>query len=81
MTSRISVRSLFVALLTWAAIAAEPTTQRPNFVVFIADDHTAIDSEPYGSTEVRTPQRYVVRHRAGKDMGYRAQSKADWTTA
>jgi len=48
--------SLFVALLTWAAIAAEPTTQRPNFVVFIADDHTAIDSEPYGSTEVRTPQ-------------------------
>ena len=55
------MKSLFrlpivVPLLTLAAIAAEPTTGRPNFVVFIADDHTMLDSEAYGSTEVRTPQ-------------------------
>ena len=30
-------------------------TGRLNFVVFIADDHSQLDSQAYGSTEVRTP--------------------------
>ena len=28
---------------------------QPNFVVFIADDHGALDSSPYGSKDARTP--------------------------
>ncbi len=31
------------------------TAARPNIVVFISDDHSQLDSQPYGSTEVRTP--------------------------
>ena len=37
------------------AAAAQPSP-RPNIVVFIADDHSQLDSQAYGSTEVRTPQ-------------------------
>ena len=40
-----------VAVLGATLVAATP----PNIVIFISDDHTQIDSEPYGSTEVRTP--------------------------
>ena len=28
---------------------------QPNIVVFISDDHSQLDSQAYGSTEVRTP--------------------------
>ncbi|XZE43061.1 sulfatase family protein [Pirellulaceae bacterium SH467] len=28
---------------------------KPNFVVFLSDDHSQRDSEPYGATDVRTP--------------------------
>ena len=40
----------FVAPLVAAQAAA-----LPNIVVFISDDHSQLDSEPYGSTEARTP--------------------------
>jgi N-sulfoglucosamine sulfohydrolase len=42
--------SLLLALFGFSS-AAEP----PNFVVFISDDHSQLDSQAYGSTEVRTP--------------------------
>lgn len=28
---------------------------KPNFVIFIADDHSQLDAQPYGSTDIRTP--------------------------
>ena len=28
---------------------------QPNIIVFISDDHSMLDSQAYGSTEVRTP--------------------------
>ncbi len=31
------------------------STKKPNFVVFIADDHSMLDSEAYGATDIRTP--------------------------
>ena len=37
------------------AVAAQ-SAPRPNIVVFISDDHSQLDSQAYGSTEVRTPQ-------------------------
>ena len=43
----------FLALLCASASAAD--AKRPNIVVFIADDHSQLDSQAYGSTEVRTP--------------------------
>ncbi len=43
-------------LLPFAALAADPAPARPNIVVFIADDHGMLDSQAYGSAEVRTPQ-------------------------
>ncbi|WP_414660332.1 sulfatase family protein [Horticoccus sp. 23ND18S-11] len=44
-----------LALALSAAPAAETKAARPNIVVFIADDHGMLDSQAYGSTEVRTP--------------------------
>ncbi len=38
-----------------SAMAAEPSARLLNIVVFIADDHSQADCEPYGSREVRTP--------------------------
>lgn len=35
--------------------AADPKSALPNIVVFISDDHSQLDSQPYGSAEVRTP--------------------------
>ena len=45
-------RFLLILLLCplLAALAAQP-----NIVVFISDDHSQLDSQAYGSTEVRTP--------------------------
>lgn len=45
------------ALLAWPVFlsAAAPQPPRPNIVVFISDDHSQLDSQAYGSTEVRTP--------------------------
>ncbi len=45
---------LALLLCSGESLAAGPGA-RPNVVVFISDDHSQRDSEPYGSTEVRTP--------------------------
>lgn len=44
-----------LGVMVFASIlqAAEPA--KPNIVVFISDDHGQLDSQAYGSTEVRTP--------------------------
>ena len=44
--------AFFVAPL---AAATTPSAPLPNIVVFISDDHGMLDSQAYGSTEVRTP--------------------------
>jgi N-sulfoglucosamine sulfohydrolase len=47
---------LFVALLLASVVALPAATpSKPNIVVFISDDHSQLDSQAYGSTEVRTP--------------------------
>lgn len=47
---------LCLGLATVASAAtATASPGRPNIVVFIADDHGMLDSQPYGSEEVRTP--------------------------
>lgn len=42
------------ALLSLPLFGAEKSAP-PNIVVFISDDHSMLDSEPYGSTDIRTP--------------------------
>ena len=44
-----------LVLLGSPLLAADKNPSRPNIVVFISDDHGHLDSEAYGSTEVRTP--------------------------
>ncbi len=43
--------TLIAAALLSLPLFAAP----PNIVVFISDDHSMLDSEPYGSTDIRTP--------------------------
>ncbi len=46
--------SFFVALGATAGLfAASPT--RPNLVIFLADDHSMLDSAVYGAKDVKTP--------------------------
>ena len=51
----------FIALFALLALsvagvyAADKRSSQPNIVVFISDDHSQLDSQAYGSTEVRTP--------------------------
>ncbi len=49
--------ALFALLALSVAVvqAADKDSRRPNIVVFISDDHSQLDSQAYGSTEVRTP--------------------------
>ena len=47
---------IFPLLVFLVGSVTAATPPRPNIVVFIADDHSQADSQPYGSTEVRTPQ-------------------------
>jgi len=42
-------------LLLFLSPLLSAVAAKPNIVVFISDDHSQIDSEVYGSTEVRTP--------------------------
>jgi len=45
-----------VALLFGPLFANEQiATGKPNFVVFISDDHSMLDSEAYGANDIRTP--------------------------
>ncbi|MBI1353927.1 MAG: sulfatase-like hydrolase/transferase [Acidobacteria bacterium] len=44
----------------WIAIAAQALAAPPNLVVFLSDDHSMLDSTPYGSTAVRTPNMQRV---------------------
>ncbi len=47
---------LFVTLGALGAPALRAATApRPNIVVFISDDHSLLDSAPYGATDIRTP--------------------------
>ena len=46
--------ALLLAFSTLPLCAAEKTPP-PNIVVFISDDHSMLDSEPYGATDIRTP--------------------------
>jgi arylsulfatase A-like enzyme len=50
----IILATFFLALFTNAAGAQAPA-RPPNIVLFIADDFSWHDSEPYGATDVRTP--------------------------
>ncbi len=58
-TPRLLVTLALTNLLSPAAFLAVPAAAQklplPNIVVFISDDHGQLDSEAYGSTEVRTP--------------------------
>jgi N-sulfoglucosamine sulfohydrolase len=45
----------FTTVPATAASAAGKKSPLPNIVVFISDDHGMLDSQAYGSTEVRTP--------------------------
>lgn len=52
--SNLSLSFIFAAFLCLPLLAAEKTVP-PNIVVFISDDHSMLDSEPYGATDIRTP--------------------------
>jgi N-sulfoglucosamine sulfohydrolase len=47
--------SFLFAMLMLAALPAISYAAKPDMVVFISDDHGQLDSTPYGSTDVRTP--------------------------
>ncbi len=51
--------ALAAAFLSVAAVGAEGN-DRPNFVVFLSDDHSQLDSTPYGATDVRTPNMQAL---------------------
>lgn len=51
-------RAALVVVVALAALGAEAfgaAATKPNFVVFLADDHGGRDSAPYGSRDARTP--------------------------
>ncbi|MFC5457766.1 sulfatase [Prosthecobacter fluviatilis] len=52
--SNLSLSFIFASFLCLPLLAAEKTVP-PNIVVFISDDHSMLDSEPYGATDIRTP--------------------------
>ena len=65
---RLFALPVLALLLPFTALAADPAPARPNIVVFIADDHGMLDSQAYGSTEVRTPQMAKLAADAGLDV-------------
>ena len=56
-TRRMSNQTLmfFAAALLSLPLCAAEKAAPPNIVVFISDDHGMLDSEPYGATDIRTP--------------------------
>lgn len=49
------ILSLVISLYCLRSQAQTPDENQPNLLVLIADDHSRADSEPYGSTGVKTP--------------------------
>lgn len=47
--------TLFIVALLFGFCVAVLAAPKPNIVVFLGDDHSMLDSEPYGATDVRTP--------------------------
>lgn len=47
--------NLLIVALFLALSAATFAAAKPHIVVFLGDDHSMLDSEPYGSKDVRTP--------------------------
>jgi arylsulfatase A-like enzyme len=54
MNRLLTLLAFLLASLTALPAAPEPSA-KPNIVVFISDDHGMLDSEPYGATDIRTP--------------------------
>jgi N-sulfoglucosamine sulfohydrolase len=50
----LSVSACALCLLS-SATGAGINATKPNIIVFISDDHGMLDAEPYGSTDIRTP--------------------------
>jgi N-sulfoglucosamine sulfohydrolase len=50
-----NVFNLLIAALFLAWSAATFAAAKPHIVVFLGDDHSMLDSEPYGSKDLRTP--------------------------
>lgn len=53
-------RILILLLVLWHSLVLIAPAQaaevaRPNFVIFLSDDHSLLDSTPYGAKDVRTP--------------------------
>jgi hypothetical protein len=47
--------TFFLCLSGWLVVAPAQTPKPRHIVVFLSDDHGQLDSEPYGATDVRTP--------------------------
>ena len=50
-----ALRGLSTVVLLMALGVVALAAPKPNIVVFLGDDHSALDSEAYGATDVRTP--------------------------
>lgn len=42
-------------LATWLLLPMIALPAQPNIVVFVSDDHGVLDAQPYGATDIRTP--------------------------
>ncbi len=64
MTHHRFTRSIILTLLFSLSVCLLAQTPKPNhIVVFLADDHGQLDSEPYGATDVRTPNLQQLARR------------------
>lgn len=57
------ITRLLLLLSTLLAVCPCGAAQRPDFVVFLSDDHSQLDSTPYGATDVRTPHMQALAER------------------
>ncbi len=55
MTAKKSFILLLLLGLSFELGSLSLAAERPNFVVFLSDDHAMLDSTPYGARDVRTP--------------------------
>lgn len=47
-----TMKAILAALLLIVCLAASAPAQQPNIVVFLADDHSLLDSTVYGATSL-----------------------------